>query len=76
MEAIGWFAVLRNDLEFCLKEDIIHFRKKHPKGENISDNPSAFADSRKVAIVEIMGKIDDELCRWFGSLKSHDHIRP
>lgn len=45
-EAMGWYAVLRNDLEFCVDENLIHWAKpKKKEGDDmyfVTDNKKAF----------------------------------
>lgn len=73
-EAIGWFAVVRTDLEFCMDENIIHFQKrsvapqKDEYGNEIPIDPRDEVSSRKVEIFELIGKIDGDMCRWRSSL--------
>lgn len=73
-EAIGWFAVVRTDLEFCMDENIIHFQKrnvvpqKDENGNEIPIDPRDEVSSRKVEIFELIGKIDGDMCRWRSNL--------
>lgn len=66
-KCIGWFAVLRTDLDFCIEQNIIHFAKRKPKqGEELT--PDAYVNSQKIELYEIVGKIDDDMCKWRSSL--------
>lgn len=73
-EAIGWFVVVRTDLEFCMDENIIHFQKRSvvpqrdENGNELPIDPRDEVSSRKVEIFELIGKIDGEMCRWRSSL--------
>lgn len=73
-EAIGWFAVVRTDLEFCMDENIIHFQKrsvapqKDENGNEIPIDPRDEVSSRKVEIFELIGKVDGDMCRWRSNL--------
>lgn len=53
-EAIGWFAVLRNDLQFCVENNIFHLPTS--KGRDMN--------AVKLELFKIVAKIDDELCKW------------
>ena len=73
-EAIGWFAVVRTDLEFCMDENIIHFQKrnvvpqKDENGNEVPIDPRDEVSSRKVEIFELIGKIDEGMCMWRSNL--------
>ena len=65
--AIGWYAVLRNDLDFCVEENLIHYAKRKPKaGEMIT--PESYVSSKKVELFMIVAKIDSELLKYRASL--------
>ena len=56
-EAIGAFAILRIDLEFCIDKNMIHY---HKKGDEVN--------SQKVELFKIVARIDNELCKWESSI--------
>ena len=65
---IGDYGVLRVDIDYCLEENILHFRKRkpkkdkdgHPLPQDVADKVSSF----KVDMVTILGKIDADMNRW------------
>ena len=72
-ECIGYFTVLRIDLEFCTTENIIKYPKRH---ENIDkdgkpipwENKEDAVNSHKIELFHLVGKIDSDMCRWQASL--------
>ena len=79
-ECIGYFSVLRTDLEFCVKERIIQFKKRH-NGVDENGKPIQFEQkedrisSEEIEIFNLVGKIDGDMCRWRASLaKARPHM--
>ena len=69
LESIGYFGVLRCDLEACVRKNIIHFPVRKPKeGEQKEATAPAPVSSMKVNLFEMIAKIDTEMCRWQASL--------
>ena len=69
LEAIGYFGVLRCDLEACVRKNIIHFPERKPKENEQKDAAGAAPVSpMKIDLFEIVAKIDTEMCRWQASL--------
>lgn len=73
MEAsIAWFTRLRVDLEFCVQQNIVKFRKRKPKIDK-NGNPVPWEDPRdavspqKVEMFGLVAKIDSDICRWRAS---------
>lgn len=67
LESIGYFGVLRCDLEACVRKNIIHFpEKKHKEEKDASDANKV--SPMKIDLFEIVAKIDTEMCRWQASL--------
>lgn len=59
-EAMGYYAVLRNDLEFCVEENIIHYSKpKKAEGSEMT-----YVNSQKVELFKLIAKIDGDMCKW------------
>ena len=56
-ETISAFTILRIDLEFCMENNMIHYRKKDDE-----------VSSQKVELFKIVARIDNELCKWEASL--------
>lgn len=64
-ECIGWFAVLRKDIEFCVRQNIIKYKKR------MMDNrlpESEYINTKKIELFKVVAKIDDDMCKWRGSL--------
>ncbi len=72
-ECIGHFAVLRTDLEFCVKENIIKWKRRAEKLDR-DGHPLPWGDQRdevptqKVEMFTLVAKIDGDMCRWRASL--------
>lgn len=68
----GWFAVFREDLRQCIEDNIIKFPHRKIRldadGRPIGDPDAERVNSRKIALVEIVAKIDDGIGRWCNSL--------
>lgn len=73
-EAIGMFAVVRIDLEFCAQENLFHFPKrkieerKDENGKVIPVDTRDEVSSQAVEIFTEVAKIDDGMCKWRASL--------
>ena len=72
-ECIGHFAVLRTDLDFCVRENIIKWKKRAEKLDG-DGNPVPWNDERdrvsaqKVETFNLVAKIDGDMCKWRASL--------
>ena len=72
-ECIGHFAVLRTDLEFCVDEGIIQFKKRH-NGVDKNGKPIEYEEkedkisSEAIEIFNLVGRIDGDMCKWKASL--------
>ena len=67
-ESMGHFYVLKTDVEFCIKQHIIHYKKKDGNGEIREENPAAYESSKKIELLKLIAKIDSDMCRWRASL--------
>lgn len=72
-ECIGYFTVLRIDLEFCAEQNIL----KYPKRANKLDkdghpipwtNDEDKVSTAKVELFRLVGAIDGDMCKWRQSL--------
>ena len=66
---VAWFTRLRVDLEFCVQENIIKFKKRAPKTDKDGnpipwDDPRDAVSSQKVEMFALVAKIDDDMCKW------------
>ena len=69
LESIGYFGVLRCDLECIIMKNIIHFpKKKLDKEEKENAAPADMVSGKKIALFEVVARIDSEMCRWQASL--------
>ncbi len=69
LESIGYFGVLRCDLEACVRKNIIHFpEKKLTDEERKNASGASLVSSKKIDLFENVAKIDTEMCRWQASL--------
>lgn len=66
--SMGFFYVLKTDLEFCNEENLIHFKRRKPKIPNPS--PEDYVSSKKIELFEIIAKIDTDMCRFRQSLRA------
>lgn len=64
-ECIGWFAVLRNDIEFCMKQNIIKYKKRD--ADDGADE-SEFVNTQKIELFKIVAKLDNDMCKWRANL--------
>lgn len=67
-ELIGWYAVLRTDIDFCIQQNIIHFKKRKPKKGEDTEDETNYVSTKKVQMYELIADIDDRICRWRASL--------
>lgn len=70
-ECIGHFTVLRLDLEFCIHEHIIQFKKRKvdKNGRPIPlENKEDMVSTEEIEIFRLVAKIDSDMCRWRASL--------
>ena len=80
-DAIGWFAVVRTDLEFIVQENIIHFKKREVKqgtdenGLPTQPEPRDEVNNLKVQIFTHVARVDGEMCAWQRSLAKGKPIR-
>lgn len=70
--SLGWFAVLRDDLCFCVEQNIIHYQRNKQKLDK-DGNPTLkeeedFVNSRKVELFKLVAQIDNDICKWRASL--------
>ena len=69
LESIGYFGVLRCDLEACVRKNIIHFPARKLTDEERKNATGAdLVSSKKLDLFETVAKIDTEMCRWQASL--------
>ena len=79
--AIGYFSIVRTDLEFCVENNIIHFckRKVEPKkdkqGNELPIDARDEVNTTKIEIFKLIAKIDNDMCRWRASLAKGKTIR-
>ena len=64
-ECIGWFAVLRKDIEFCVLQNIIKY-KKRMMDDGLPE--SEYVNTKKIELFKVVAKIDDDMYKWRGSL--------
>lgn len=67
--SIGWFTRLRIDLEFCVQENIIKFKKRTPKPDEDPKDPRNEVNSQKVEMFKLIAEIDRDMCKWKASSK-------
>lgn len=61
-ESIGYFCILRADIEFLIEENMIHFQgKKDERTQMYSD---------QTEIIQKIGEIDLNLTRWLQSIRN------
>lgn len=56
-ECTGWFEVLKADMDFIVKENIIKFPA-----------PKEGVNSMKIDVFELIAMIDEDICKWRASL--------
>ena len=64
-ETMGWFYVLKTDVEFCIMENLIRFkRRKEMEGEDVVK----YESSKKIELLKLIAQIDNDICKWRASL--------
>ena len=66
-KCIAWFTRLRVDLDFCVRENIIKFKRRESVPGATGDWTESVS-SRKIELFDVIGKIDGDICRWRASL--------
>ena len=61
-EAMGHFYVLKTDIEFCVMQNIIHFKKRD------GDGGEKYESSKKIELLKLVAQIDNDMCKWRASL--------
>ena len=76
--SLGYFAVLRDDLLFCVEQNIIQYRRRKKNDGDEDKADEDFANGRKVELFRLVAQIDNDICKWRASLakgKSVTHNR-
>ena len=68
-QAVAHFAELRIDIEQALEDNIFHFPKRKAK------SPEDEISSRKIELIALVAKIDNEMCGWLRSLSQGTIMR-
>lgn len=65
--AIAEFAVLRADLEYAVRSNVFHFKKRKAKAgeENVAENA---VSTYMVAIFDLVATIDNDMLKWKASI--------
>lgn len=62
----GHWICLKEDLELCIIENIIHFKKNKSKKELTLEESVSTA---KIELFKLIADIDEDMGKWFGSHK-------
>ena len=76
--SLGYFAVLRDDLSFCIEQNIIQYRRRKKNDSDEDKADEDFVNGRKVELFRLVAQIDNDICKWRASLakgKSGTHNR-
>lgn len=76
--SLGYFAVLRDDLLFCIEQNIIQYRRRKKNDGDEDKTDEDFVNGRKVELFRLVAQIDNDICKWRASLakgKSGTHNR-
>lgn len=76
--SLGYFAVLRDDLSFCIEQNIIQYRRRKKNDGEEDKEDEDFVNGRKVELFRLVAQIDNDICKWRASLakgKSGTHNR-
>ena len=76
--SLGYFAVLRDDLSFCIEQNIIQYRRRKKNDGDEDKSDEDFVNGRKVELFRLVAQIDNDICKWRASLakgKSVTHNR-
>lgn len=66
-EAIGLYMVLREDIDLCTRENIIHYTNKGGSTED-------YVRLKKEELFMIVAKIDNDLGKWYASVSKDKTI--
>lgn len=74
-ECMGYFYVLKTDLEFCADENILKLPKRKRKMDSNGNLAKLETDddqvnTMKIEVFGIVAKIDSDMCRWRASLST------
>jgi len=64
-EAMGWFTVLRTDLDFCIDQNIIKYRSAKDVKDGVEIKTP---DSQKIELYKLVAQIDSDISKWRTSL--------
>ena len=71
-ECMGWYAVLRTDIDFCVEQNIIHYARKKPMrdkdGNEIPMTDEERVNSQKIELYKLIAQIDNDISKWRASL--------
>lgn len=71
-ECMGWYAVLRTDIDFCIDQNIIHYERKKPQrdkdGKEIPMADDERVSAQKVELYKLIARIDNDISKWRASL--------
>ena len=76
--SLGYFAVLRDDLLFCVEQNIIQYRRRKKNDGDEDKADEDFVNGRKVERLRLVAQIHNDICKWRASLakgKSGTHNR-
>ena len=76
--SLGYFAVLRDDLLFCVEQNIIQYRRRKKNDGDEDKADEDFVNGRKVELFRLVAQIDNDIFKWRASLakgKSGTHNR-
>ena len=66
--SLGYFAVLRDDLSFCIEQNIIQYRRRKKNDGDEDKADEDFVNGRKVELFRLVAQIDNDICKWRASL--------
>lgn len=66
--SLGYFAVLRDDLLFCIEQNIIQYRRRKKNDGDEDKTDEDFVNGRKVELFRLVAQIDNDICKWRASL--------
>ena len=67
----GNWMVLKTDLEFCMEQNLVHYKKRKPKTKEEAETWTAedSVSTAKVELFKLIAKIDEDMGKWMGSRK-------
>lgn len=69
-ECIAWFAVLRQDIDWCVEQNLFHFAKRKSKDPKQPLSTEEAESTAKIELLKEVARIDDAMGKWWASMNN------